>query len=166
LFNGGSAIAQGLEAQGTFQLLEGKSTCIRLPLTMSYTLTRAVFTHSFESEFDAWEEVIQGDHLPYVPSHQWSTSIGFEHPKYLIDLSARYSSEMLTQAGRFDDTSVSRTDDAFTIDIAINYKLSRELSAFANVNNAFNNIYVVSRRPAGVRPNQPRTVNLGLKANF
>ena len=69
---------------------------------------------------------------------------------------------MLTQAGNFDDTNIARTDEAFTVDVALNYKLSKELSAFVNVNNALNNIYVVSRRPAGVRPNLPRTFNLGL----
>ena len=89
-----------------------------------------------------------------------------EHRKVLVDLSGRYSSAMLTQAGTFDDSQVERTDNAFTMDFAVNYRLTSEISAFVNVNNLTNNIYIVSRRPAGVRPNLPRIFNVGLKANL
>ena len=166
LFNGGSAIAQGVEAQASYDLLSNSSTSIRLPITAAYTYSRAFFTSSFDSEFDAWQTVEDGDRLPYVPAHQLAISAGIEHSRYLLDISTRYSTAMLTQAGNFDDTNIARTDEAFTVDVALNYKLSKELSAFVNVNNALNNIYVVSRRPSGARPNLPRTFNLGLKANF
>lgn len=166
LFNGGSAIAQGIEAELSYDLTSGTSSKFRLPLSLAYTYSKAYFTNNFESEFDAWQTVTDGDLLPYVPAHQLAVSTSIEHSRYLFDISTRYSTAMLTQAGSFDNDQVARTDAAFTIDIALNYKLSKELSAFVNVNNAFNNLYVVSRRPAGVRPNQPRTINVGLKANF
>jgi Fe(3+) dicitrate transport protein len=73
---------------------------------------------------------------------------------------------MLTQAGTFGDKHIQTTDNAFTMDFAVNYRLTEEVSAFVNVNNLTNNVYVVSRRPAGVRPNLPRIFNVGLKANF
>jgi len=166
LFNGGSAIAQGIEAEVSYDLVSRTSAKFKLPVSLTYTYSKAFFTNSFESEFDAWQTVESGDRLPYVPAHQLAISTSVEHKQYLFDISARYSTEMLTQAGQHDDLSIARTDEAFTVDIALNYKLSKELSAFVNVNNAFDNIYIVSRRPAGVRPNLPRTFNLGLKANF
>lgn len=166
LFNGGSAVAQGVEAQMSYDLLSSSTASVKLPISMAYTYSKAFFTNSFDSEFDAWQAVEEGDKLPYVPAHQIALSASIEHSRYLFDISTRYSTAMLTQAGGFDNASIARTDESFTVDIALNYKLSKELSAFVNVNNAFNNIYVVSRRPAGVRPNLPRTFNLGLKANF
>lgn len=163
LFNGGSAIAQGIELQGSAMMFRTRRMAI--PLTLSYTLSDAFFTSDFDSEFDAWGAITSGDLLPYVPRHQFSLGVGVEHAKYLLDISTRYSSEMLTHAGQFGGAS-STTDEAFTVDVALNYRLSDKITAFANVNNVFDNIYIVSRRPAGVRPNLPRTMNVGLKANF
>jgi len=132
---------------------------------VAYTYTNTTFSSEFESDFDAWGTVNEGDFLPYVPKHQLALGLSLEHSRFLFDISSRYQTEMLTEAGTFDE-NIAMTDEAFTIDIALNYRLSEQLSAFVNVNNATNNIYVVSRRPAGVRPNQPRVWNLGLKANF
>jgi len=145
LFNGGSAIARGIEAELSYDIVRSRDQGYKLPVSLAYTYSDAYFNNSFESDFDAWESVVIGDRLPYVPRHQLAVSLSLEHDEAL---------------------NPSRTDEAFTIDIAVNYKLSKELSAFVNVNNALNIIYVVSRRPAGVRPNLPRTYNVGLKANF
>ena len=164
LFNGGNAVARGIEAQLSYQLWNS-SKRIQYPIHLNYTFSEAYFNSTFESEFDAWGSVSEGDRLPYVPRHQVAMGIGIEHPRYLLDVSMRYSSAMLTEAGNPRE-SLLTTDEAFTIDIAFNYKLTPELVAFVNVNNATNNIYIVSRRPAGVRPNQPRVANVGLKANF
>lgn len=164
LFNGGEATAMGLEAEIRYDILYQQSN-LSLPISMNYTYTNTTFDNDFESDFDAWGNVNSGDFLPYVPMHQISASMGIEHDKFLFDISTRYNTKMLTQAGRFDEGN-NFTDAAFTIDMALNYRLNKELSAFVNVNNLTNNIYIVSRRPAGVRPNQPRVFNVGLKANF
>jgi Fe(3+) dicitrate transport protein len=166
LFNGGEANAIGIEMEAGYDLLGTTSSAFSLPLSMSYTYTHTTFGSSFESGFEAWGNVASGDFLPYVPMHQLSMSLSAEHAKVMLDLSARYSTEMLTNAGSFDNINIGKTDAAFTMDFAINHKLSKEISAFVNVNNLTDNVYIVSRRPAGVRPNQPRTFILGLKANF
>jgi len=165
LFNGGNAVAKGIEAQMNYNLLDKSASTIIVPLTLSYTYTNTTFSSEFESDFDAWGTVSEGDFLPYVPKHQLAMGFSVEHAKFLFDISSRYQTAMLTEAGGFDE-SIPITDEAFTVDIALNYRLSNQLSAFVNVNNATNNIYIVSRRPAGVRPNQPRVWNVGLKANF
>lgn len=166
LFNGGGAKAVGIEAEASYDLIQKKSGSIRMPLSITYTYTHATFDNSFESEFEGWGDVTAGDFLPYVPMHQFSASIAVEHPNFLFDLSTRYSDAMLTTPGTLGNSGSFLTDKAFTVDMAINYILSKELSAFVNVNNLTDNVYIVSRRPAGLRPNMPRTWNIGLKANF
>ncbi len=166
LFNGGSAIARGIEAEVSYDIGLATDLGLRLPVSLTYTYSDTYFTNSFESEFEAWESVDSGDKLPYVPTHQLAMSLSLEHQKVLFDISTRYSTGMLAQAGDYSDATIARTDDAFTVDIAMNYKLSSELSAFLNVNNVLDNTYVVALRPAGLRPNLPRTYNVGLKANF
>lgn len=167
LFNGGNAISQGVEVELSYDIVNStSSTPLKIPMSLAYTYSKAYFTESFESEFDAWGSVTEGDLLPYVPKHQLSMTLSAEHKKFLFDLSTRYSAAMLTSAGTSELGSSEKTDNAFTVDLALNYRLSSTLSAFVNVNNISNNLYVVSRRPAGVRPNQPRTFNFGLKANF
>ncbi|MFT4568371.1 MAG: Fe(3+) dicitrate transport protein, partial [Saprospiraceae bacterium] len=163
LFNGGEVRAFGVEAEASFDLLSKGS--LRLPLSMAYTYSKATFGGSFDSEFEGWGAVEAGDHLPYVPEHQLSLSLSLEHSKWLVDLSGRYSSEMLAIAGSFNELT-PRTDAAFTIDFSTNYRITTAISAFVNVNNLLDNVYVVARRPAGVRPNLPRTINVGLKANL
>lgn len=166
LFNGGEAIAKGLELELSYDLITSKIHSFKLPVRLAYTWSEAHFNSSFGSEFEGWGDVENGDHIPYVASHQLSLNMAVEHQKFVFDINGKYSGEMLTKAGKFDDPRVSRTDPGFTIDVALNYRLSEQISAFANVNNATNNIYITSRNPAGVRPNMPRSWNLGLKANF
>ncbi len=167
LFNGGAATAYGLETQVSLDLLgHGNSLNLKLPLSVNYTYTYASFDNSFESEFDAWGSVQAGDLLPYVPKHQIGFGISAEHARFFADVNAKFHTAMRTVAGNNEDTNVPMTDDAFTLDLALNYRLNPSVSAFINVNNATNNIYIVSRRPAGVRPNLPRTFNVGIKANF
>jgi hypothetical protein len=44
--------------------------------------------------------------------------------------------------------------------------LSNNISFFAAVTNLTDQINIVARRPAGVRPGMPRAVKLGIKAVF
>jgi len=163
LYNGGGAKAVGIEFEGSYDI--SNNTAYRLPISFAYTYTKATFDGSFESEFEGWGTVAAGDHLPYVPKHQLSVSLSLEHSKWLVDIGARYSTEMLAVAGTFDQAT-PRTDEAFTVDFSTNYRITSSISAFVNVNNLLDNVYVVARRPAGVRPNLPRTFNIGLKANL
>ncbi len=163
LFNGGRARASGIEFEGSYDLLSDNT--MRLPVSIAYTLSDAIFKETFESQFAGWGDVASGDQVPYISKHQISVSLSLEHPKWLVDIGARYGSEMLARAGRFSDDT-PRTDEAFTVDVGINYRMTPQISAFANVNNVLDNVYVVALRPAGLRPNLPRTINLGLKANL
>ena len=71
LFNGGSSRAQGIEVEAVGDVLEltGASAFFaedthHFPVRVSYTYTQAVFTQAFESEFDPWGVVEEGDACP------------------------------------------------------------------------------------------------------
>jgi len=166
LFNGGAATAQGIELEGSYDILHQKSRYFQLPLTFTYTYTKTSFGEDFDSDFDAWGQVQEGYSLPYTPRHQFSINLALEHSKFLFDISARYNGDMLAEAGLFSDSNISKTDAYMTTDISLNYMLTQQISAFANVNNVTNEVYVASLRPAGLRPGLPRSYNFGLKANF
>jgi len=104
--------------------------------------------------------------MPYVPMHQFSSTIALEHRKFLFDVSFRYNGEMLTEAGLFENANTSRIASYFTTDIGLNYKIIPQATFFLNVNNVANEVYIASLRPAGLRPGLPRTFNIGLKGNF
>ena len=166
LFNGGKSKAFGLELEASVDLLRQRDRKINLPLSVVYTHTQATFDSDFESDFEAWGDVKKGYSLPYTPRHQFAVSLSLEHSKFQIDLSTKYNGEMLGEAGSFSSTTANKTSAYLTTDVSLNYKLTRVISAFANVNNVTNEIYVASLRPAGLRPGLPRTFNLGLKLKW
>jgi Fe(3+) dicitrate transport protein len=57
-------------------------------------------------------------------------------------------------------------DKQFILDLSGNYIISNNMSLFASVTNLTNNVNIVARRPAGLRPGMPRAVKLGIKASF
>lgn len=164
LFNGGTAMVTGVEVD----LFYGPRITEKLilPLQMSYTYTDAYFTNSFESGFEAWGSVEEGDKLPYIAPHQLVLNAGLEHPKFLFNLSSKFTDAMRTFASQGPVADNARTDASFILDASFQYNFSWQFSAFASAYNLTNANYIVSRRPAGVRPGLPRTFTIGVKANF
>jgi Fe(3+) dicitrate transport protein len=164
LFNGGAAMVTGVEVDFFYGPKISKN--IILPLQLSYTYTDAYFTNSFESEFDAWGSVNEGDKLPYIAPHQLVLNAGLEHTRFNFNLSTKYTDKMRTVAGQRSMSFNERTDSSFIIDASFQYNFSWKVSVFSSVYNLTNANYIVSRRPAGVRPGLPRTITFGIKANF
>lgn len=164
LFNGGTAMVQGIEVD--FYFGPRISESLILPIQLSYTFTNAYFTNSFESEFDAWGSVQEGDKLPYIAPHQLVLNAGLEHSRFNFNLSSKYTDTMRTVAGQGSIPFNESTDSSFILDASFQYNFSWKISAFTSVYNLTNVEYIVSRRPAGVRPGLPRSFTLGVKANF
>ena len=164
LFNGGTAMVTGVEVDLFFG--PRISQKMILPLQLSYTYTDAYFTNSFESEFDAWGSVQAGDKLPYIAPHQLVLNAGLEHTRFNFNLSTKFTDQMRTVAGQEPTPFKERTDSSFILDASFQYNFSWKLSMFASAYNLTNVKYIVSRRPAGVRPGLPRTFTIGVKANF
>ena len=164
LYNGGKSKAQGIELLATYNFGSLISKKIQMPLTISYTYTDARFLSDFNSTFEDWGNVNYGDELPYLSKHQLNTSISVEIKKVDLNLNAKYNSPMRAIAGQGNIDENSLIPSYFTVDASANYKVNKNISVFASVTNLTNQIYIVSSRPAGLRPGMPRAIQIGLKA--
>ncbi len=166
-FNAGAVQTKGLEFNVTYDLLSSiELSQFSLPLTIAYTYTDSKFQSSFDSAFDGWGKVTAGDQFPYLAKNQFTVMLELEHYKFNLNLSARYTDPMRTLPGQGAIPSNEKTDSYFVIDASANYNFNKNISFFANATNLTNQIYVVARRPAGLRPGMPRAFNIGLKATF
>lgn len=164
LYNGGKSKAQGIELLASYNFGSLISKKIQMPLTLSYTYTDARFLSDFNSTFEDWGNVNYGDELPYLSKHQLNTSISVEIKKVDLNLNAKYNSPMRAIAGQGNIDENSLIPSYFTVDASANYKANKNISVFASVTNLTNQIYIVSSRPAGLRPGMPRAIQIGLKA--
>lgn len=163
IFNGGEVRATGLELAASGDALDGGAGGWRLPVQVTYTLTEATFRSAFESDFGPWGAVEVGDHLPYVPRHQLFVSAGLEKGDWSGRLTTTASSAVRTIAGQGDIPESESTDSFFTLAAGLDYEFSTGMKAYAAVENLTDTHYVVARRPAGVRPGLPRTLQLGVR---
>ena len=165
-FNGGEANVWGLEFEAHYNLIASEYSKFTVPIGLAYTLTNSEFQNSFESDFDGWGDVEEGDELPYIAKHQFALNIGVEHTKFNVNLSSKYVSRMRTEAGQGDLQDSFSTDSQFVVDLSTNYHMTNRISLFGSLNNLTDQVYSVSRRPAGLRPGMPRSFMLGVIARF
>lgn len=166
LYNGGSALSKGIEFQLIYDLASNFKKNFNLPITIGYTYTDAQFRSDFNSTFEDWGTVNSGDALPYLANHQFSVNASFEHAKFAINLGSKYTSEMRTIAGTGSIAPEELIPSFFVMDFGAKYHIHKNISLAINMTNLTNNIYLVSTRPAGLRPGMPRAIQLGIKASF
>ncbi len=159
--NGGAAEVIGLEVMAgyTFALAAGQ-----VPLTASYTYTKAEFKSSFEGSI--WGEVEEGDELPNLPENQLTLNAGlYLDNGFGSDLSLRYFDETCSTAacGEFQEI-----DEFYTLDLSVHYAFGERIRVYLNVDNLTDNDGdIVSREPkAGARGQKPRTVIAGVRYRF
>ena len=151
----------------TFDFLHGNLNGYSLPLSIVYTYTDAQFQSSFNSDFDGWGSGVEkGDQLPYIAQNQLAINASLECKSLDFTFSSKYVGEMRTTAGKGDVAQQNRIDAQLVIDLSANVHLTKQLSLFTAARNITNQIYLVSRRPAGLRPGMPRNFQLGVKAIF
>jgi len=166
-FNGGAVRSMGVEFNATYDLLSSrKKNAFRLPLTVVYSYTDARFQNSFDSDFGGWGEVSKGDQFPYLANNQFTVMLSLEHHRFSLNISGKYMDEMRTAPGQGKRPVDEKTDQYFVLDASVKYNVHARVSFFANATNLTNKVYVVARRPAGLRPGMPRAFNIGVRANF
>ena len=167
LFNGGEVQTKGLEFQFGYDLLSGhRERAFSLPVSIAYTYTDAVFQNSFESTFEEWGTVSANDQFPYLATNQLTFMAGLEHHLFTFNLSGRYLGEMRTAPGKGDIPASEKIDAHFVLDASASYSLHQNISLFINAINLTDEVYLVARRPAGLRPGMPQAFNVGMKARF
>jgi len=157
---------KGLELIVAYDFVQSQQAKFRIPLTLVYTFTDAKFKNDFDSQFDPWGEVKKGDELPYISNHQLALGISFDHEKFSLNFTGKYSDKMRTEAGQGDIPSDKSTDNSLIGDVSIHYKLNTRISIIGGIKNITNQVYSVSRRPSGLRPGLPRSITIGLNASF
>lgn len=166
-FNAGEVEVTGLEVTANMNFASLFSlNNISVPFNNNYTYTIATFQSNFDSGFGPWGTVNKGDKIPFIPQHQFNSSIGVDYQKLSIGLNASYQPEMRTLAGSGSIQSTASTDSYFLVDFRSSVDVSLNMNIFAKVRNLFDNEYIVSDRPAGVRPGLPRTLMGGILLNF
>ncbi|MCH8863633.1 MAG: TonB-dependent receptor [Proteobacteria bacterium] len=161
-FNGGAVDVIGLEL--TVDTIVDLSPGVTLPLKLTYTYTDAEFSTSFADSF--WGEVEKGDALPYIPAHQVNASVGLEGLKWALNLTLNYVAETRNRAGSGAVPVLQRIDGRLVADVSASYNIRHNVRLFASIENLFDNVYVVARRPYGARPGKPRSVFGGLSVSF
>lgn len=166
-FNAGSVDVIGLEATFETDFAEFLGTSsLAVPFSLNYTYTKAEFQSTFDSNFGPWGEVQEGDQLPFIPEHQLNSALSLSWDKLQFNINNVYSPKMRTAAGQGDINPENSTDSFFITDVNTTYNVMNDIDLFVNVRNLFNETYIVSDRPAGVRPGLPRTFMGGLRVNL
>jgi len=163
-FDAGEVRIRGSEAALTYEWPAGDA--LRIPLRMSYTYTEAEFRNSFSSDFEEWGDVQAGDELPYLPPHQLQIVTGLLGDRWGVNLATAFVDEMRVEASQGAVADDQLTDAHWVVDVAANYDFTDNLSFFARLENAFDETFIVARRPAGARPGRPRTGLVGFVARF
>ena len=162
-FDAGEARIYGLEA---FAAHEQRLGAFRLPASVAYTLTNGEFLNDFTSQDPIYGVVRRGDQIPYIPRHQLNVTLAFEHRRAGVNGAVTYVAPMREQAGSVPIEQAVATDEQLWADLGGYVTLTRWLRVYANLRNAFGAENIVGRRPYGARPNAPRWLQVGLKAQF
>lgn len=165
-FNGGKATALGLEFNIKYDLNRAHKRSFSAPFHLAYTYTLTQFKSDFKSEFKPWGTISNGDELPYIPKHQVFLNLGVEKDRWRADMAAKYTGKMRTKADSGPIQNLSSTDAYFVFDATGEITVSPKSKVFIGFRNLTNKVYIVARRPAGVRPGMPRSVVGGIKTNF
>ncbi len=169
LYNGGQAHVWGAEVSGSVDLLGSRLGRLRLPLRFAYTLTEGQFLQDFHSDFQPWDTVQAGDHIPYLARHQLFAGLSLEASRWRLHLDSSLVSRMRTKAGQGAIPDRHSTDAHLVFGFSGEYDLKAEKQAatlFVTLQNLTDQAYIVARRPAGVRPGLPRTLMGGIKFNL
>ena len=163
-FDGGEVVVQGLELGGDWTTVVAD---IEIPLGLQYTWTaEAEFKNGFDSGFDPWGDVTPGDELPYIPEHQFRASAGLTTDTWAVNIAAIYVGQMRASAGQGEYTPSESIGSHTVWDVVARWNWSDSLSTYFKVDNLFDEVYVASRRPAGLRPGLERTAYVGITLNL
>lgn len=161
-FNGGAADIFGLEA-GMAKGFFVKN--VYIPIGLNLTYLNATFNSDFASNSPEWGmgNVTSGDPLPYIPEVQYTLSVGANYKNFGSELSYTSQSKVYDQSVQANRITI----DAFSfLDLAGFYNVSEKLKVNYKVSNLFDAEYAVASRPFGLRPGQPRALQVGLRYIF
>lgn len=141
-----------------------------LPLHLALTWTDATFVNPTDGQTDP-ESIFfgaaDGNRLPYIPEFQFYARAGLEFESFQSFVSVAWiDARFGTGDNRpFDpnDVRVGKLDAHWVVDLSAAYQVSPNLEVFGVVTNLFDDTYIASRLPHGLRPGAPRQARIGLR---
>ena len=161
LFNGGAVDISGLELYLRRILVDTGS--MQIPFEMSWTNTNSEFQESFDG---FWGKVLKGDELPYIPDNLITFNLGLNVEKFSSNISLKKTPKMRTVAGSGRLFKSNSTDELTIIDVGMRYAFDNSVTLSFHINNFLNDNSIAARRPYGVRPSMPRSLNIGVNYIF
>lgn len=165
--NAGAATVFGLEAGWNHVLDVNQYT---LPLSLTYTLSKGEFNEAFTDTNGVFGEkgqsIEKGYELAYLPAHRLNAQMGVQFNQWMLNASLLYQSEMRTKPGAGSIATAEEIDGYWVMDVSANYQLKPELMFYGSLDNALDDVYLVSNKPYGYRPGKPQSINLGVKYQF
>ena len=161
IFNGGAVDISGLELYLRRILVDTGS--MQIPFEMSWTNTNSEFQESFDG---FWGKVLKGDELPYIPDNLITFNLGLNVEKFSSNISLKKTPKMRTVAGSGRLFKSNSTDELTIIDVGMRYAFDNSVTLSFNINNFLNDDSIAARRPYGVRPSMPRSLNIGVNYIF
>lgn len=160
-FDAGKAHFYGVEAFAAHEIPVGAG--LKLPVSVSYTFTRATFQNDFVSQDPIYGTVRKGDEVPYVPKHQLNATLAAEIERASAYATFGYVARMREEAGSAPLSQSLATDKQTWLDVGAEVRVLGPLKLYANLRNLLNERDLVSRRPFGARSNPPRWLQVGAK---
>lgn len=115
---------------------------------------------------------VRGNRLPYAPENLLVLEFGLDHPSGLnVQLDGIYVDEKFTDnfetLAPLPNGRNGRVPAYSVWNLATSYRLPVSgLTVFGTVKNLFDETYIASRRPQGIKPGLPRWMNLGVRVAF
>ena len=166
VYNGGTTRVVGLETMANWTNGANPREASRWEAGLTYTFTDGRFTSGFDSDYEAWGEVMAGDHLPYLSRHQGTARVGWARGLWSTDVSVRHMEGMRTEAGRTPLSDVFTVGGGNVLDATMRCHLGNGFAVELSARNLLDVVYIASARPAGLRPGMPRTVTGGFNLSF
>ena len=104
--------------------------------------------------------------LPYVADQQLTLNAGVETHRWGADLSADYVSDIRARAGQGAIQAAQLIEARWVADAAIWIDLTDRIRLRAKAENLFDDVYVASIDPAGLRPGKPFEFLIGVELSF
>ena len=164
-FNAGEVNVNGFELLLNYNIAR-KGNKFSVPISLGYTYTNSEFQNAFGSSDGLWGTVASGDEMPYIPKHQFNTTLSIEHSDFEINLNGRFNGKFRTQPGAGSIPYNEKVASNFIVDISAKYAMTKRFNLTTNIINVFNNTYAVSRVPSGLRPGHPFGIYGGLEFRF
>jgi Fe(3+) dicitrate transport protein len=115
---------------------------------------------------------VRGNRLPYAPENVTVLGLSVDHPRgFTLTVDGSFVGEQFSD--NFETREATANGrigliPAYNVwNLAGSYDLPvRGITAFGTVKNLFDETYIASRRPEGIRPSAPRLLQLGVRTTF